>query len=148
MFRESDLKECKILRSKSYVCKQKQPLLSTHLNINCIVKLLQPITNILENSEKRVISIPTTLWIQLDNNKWLYFDPQIESVTILCKGDEPIDTIVKGVGKFRMNSGCKGFSKNMVLMTEEILVDKNSTEGGDLLSQPNLIYDCCEELRN
>ncbi|PSN35621.1 hypothetical protein C0J52_21160, partial [Blattella germanica] len=60
MLQKSDLKECKILRPKSYAFKQKQPLLSTHLNSNCIVSLLQPRTNILENCEKRVINVPTT----------------------------------------------------------------------------------------
>jgi len=33
---------CKILNSMKYVCKQNQPLLSSHLHENCMVKLLQP----------------------------------------------------------------------------------------------------------
>jgi hypothetical protein len=33
---------CKIFSTMSYVCKQNQPLLSSHLHENCMVKLLQP----------------------------------------------------------------------------------------------------------
>jgi hypothetical protein len=33
---------CNLLNTRSYVCKQNQPLLSSHLHANCMVRLLQP----------------------------------------------------------------------------------------------------------
>jgi len=33
---------CKVLNNMQYVCKKNQPLLSSHLHENCMVKLLQP----------------------------------------------------------------------------------------------------------
>jgi hypothetical protein len=38
---DKELKDCKNLDSRTYICKQKHPLLSSHLQESCAVKLLQ-----------------------------------------------------------------------------------------------------------
>ena len=45
---------CKVLNNMQYVCKQNQPLLSSHLHENCMVKLLQPRVSVPTICEKRI----------------------------------------------------------------------------------------------
>jgi hypothetical protein len=46
---------CKILNNLQYVCKQNQPLLSSHLHENCMVNLLQPRGSVPLICEKRIV---------------------------------------------------------------------------------------------
>ena len=48
---------CKILNAMSYVCKQNQPLLSSHLHDNSMDKLLQPRGTVPPSCDKRVVEI-------------------------------------------------------------------------------------------
>jgi hypothetical protein len=54
------------------------------------------------------------------NNKWIYFAPYSDSVTILCNKKEPVDRVIQGVGKLRVNSECKGFSTSALLQANYI----------------------------
>jgi hypothetical protein len=49
------VESCKMLNSRLYVCKQNQPLLSSHLHDNCMVKMLKPIGGVPSICEKRVV---------------------------------------------------------------------------------------------
>lgn len=89
---------CKILDSMSFVCKQSQPLLSSHLQDNCMVKLLQPKGSVPPSCDKRIVEISNSVWTQLANNEWIYFVPTSDSITILCMDKHPIDVIVSGIG--------------------------------------------------
>jgi hypothetical protein len=40
-----------------------------------------------------------TVWIQLENNEWIYFVPTSESITILCADKALIDVLVSAIGK-------------------------------------------------
>jgi len=62
---------CKILNSMKYVCEQNQPLLSSHLHENCMVKLLQPRESVPPTCHKHVIEISNSVWTQLTNNEWI-----------------------------------------------------------------------------
>ena len=75
---------CKVLNTMQYVCKQNQPLLSSHLHENCMVKLLQPRGTVPTICEKRIVEISNSIWTQLANNEWIYFVPSNDSITILC----------------------------------------------------------------
>jgi len=48
---------CKVLNNRQYVCKQNQPLLSSHLHEYCMVKLLQPRESVSIICEKRIVEI-------------------------------------------------------------------------------------------
>jgi hypothetical protein len=96
------IESCKMLNTM-YVCKQNQPLLSSHLHENCMVKMLQPRGNVPTICEKRVVEISNSVWTQLENNEWIYFVPTSESVTILCSDKPPTDVIVSGIGKLGIN---------------------------------------------
>ena len=52
---EEWMDSCRILNAVKYVCKQNQPLLSSHLNENCVVKLLQPRGSLPPGCDKRLV---------------------------------------------------------------------------------------------
>jgi hypothetical protein len=140
------LDECRVLDSRSYVCKQNQPLLSSHLHDNCEVKLLQPRSNIPHSFDKRIVEIYNSVWTQLDNNEWIYFVPSSESITVLCTDKAPIDVVLTGIGKLDITSGCRGYSKIALLQTQSVIAINSSEYENDLMSKANLDFDCCEEL--
>jgi hypothetical protein len=41
-----------------------------------------------------------------------------DTVTILCDETGPVDTVLLGTGKLRINSGCKGFSTSALLTNQ------------------------------
>ena len=128
------------------VCKHGQPLLSSHLHENCMVKLLQPWGNVPTICEKRIVDISNSIWTQLTNNEWIYFVPSSESITILCVVKPPVDIVVSGIGKLGINSHCKGYGKSALFQTHSILDANNQGYESDFISKVHLEYDCCEEL--
>ena len=137
---------CKILEAKKYVCKQDQPLLSSHLHENCMVQLLQHRGNVPPICDKRIVDISNSVWTQLLNNEWIYFIPKRESVTVLCADKPPVDVILSGIGKLGISANCKGYGKSALFKTHSILdVDKPGYES-DFMSKVHLEYDCCESL--
>ena len=137
---------CKILSAMNCVCKQNQPLLSSHLHENCMVKLLQPRGSVPHSCDKRVVEISNSVWTQLTNNEWIYFVPLSESVTILCTDKPPVDVLVLGIGKLRIGTNCKGFGKSALFQTHSILDVGNPGFESDCMARVHLEYDCCEEL--
>jgi hypothetical protein len=127
------------------ICKQQHPLLSSHLQETCAVKLVQPRLELPKNCETRLVQVKNTIWTQLDNNEWLYFAPDAESVTILCNDKNPLDVIIIGVSKIPLNSGCKGYSSFALLQTS-VIVKAKSMKKEDILSKVNFDFDCLEEL--
>ena len=129
---------CKILNSMKYVCKQNQPLLSSHLHENCMVKLLQPRGSVPPSCDKRVVEISNSVWTQLRNNEWIYFVPTSESVTKLCTDKLPVDVIVSGVGKLWISTNCKGCGKSALFQTHSILDVSNPGYESDFMSRVHL----------
>ena len=146
MLTEDELRQCKTKDSNSYVCKQKHPLMSSHVHESCYIRLLQANERIPRSCETRIAKLTNTVWVQLMNNEWIYFSPSIDSVTVLCDGKEPADVLLTGVGKLSINSGCKGYSTSALLQTSFTVASNSSVKGGDLLTQVPLRFDCCEEL--
>jgi hypothetical protein len=137
---------CKMMNTMLYVCKQNQPLLSSHLHENCLVKMLQPRGNVPTVCEKCVVELSNSVWTQLENNEWIYFVPTSESITILCTDQDPIDILVSGIGKLGISEHCKGFRRSADFQTHSILNLDNPGYESDFLYKENLNYDCCENL--
>jgi hypothetical protein len=138
------MNSCRVFNARSYVCKQSQPLLSSHLHENCIVRLLQPRGSVPPSCDKRVAEISNSIWTQLANNEWIYFVPKSEGITILCGDRPPINIAVSGIGKLGINANCKGFGKSALFQTHSILNPDTAGYESDFLSKVNLEYDCCE----
>jgi hypothetical protein len=134
----------KILNAMKYVCKKNQPLLSSHLHGNCMVKLLQPTGSVPPSCDKHVVEISNSIWTQLANNEWIYLIPSSESVTILCMDKPPVDVIVSGIGKLGISANCKGYGKAALFQTHSILDVDNPGYESNFMSRVHLEYDCCE----
>jgi len=137
---------CRILNSMKYVCKQNQPLLSSHLHENCMVKLLQPGGSVPPSCDKRIVELSSSVWTQLASNEWIYFTPTSESITILCTDKPPVDVMVSGIGKLGISANCKGYGKSGVFQTHSILDVSGTGYESDFMSRVRLEYDCCEEM--
>jgi hypothetical protein len=141
-----ELINCKNLDSRTYICKQKQPLLSSHLQESCAVKLLQHRKEIPKSCDTRLMQVRNTIWTQLDNNERIYFVPTTDSVTVICTEKETSEITLTGIGKLSINTGCKGYTAFAVLQTSLTLKVNSSIKGEDVLSQIPLKFDCCKEL--
>jgi len=67
-------------------------------------------------------------------------------MTILCHNNNPVDVRLKGVGKLQVYPGCKGYSTSTLLYGSSIVGNTSAQLTGDLVSQIDLHYACCEEL--
>jgi hypothetical protein len=141
-----ELRKCKSIEPDSYICKQNQPLLNSHMQELCAVKLLQPRRNIPKSCDTRIVQLEHTVWSQLEKrNEWLYFAPSFDSLTVLCPEKEPLDVILKGTGKVNLKSGCKSYSLTALLNTKSDVHANTSKGGGDLLSKVETQFECCEQ---
>lgn len=140
-----ELSKCKSVKADSYICKQTQPLLNSHLRESCIVKLLQPRITVPQSCDTRIVSLTHPVWTQLEKrNEWIYIIPSSNSVTIVCSHKEPVEVILSRTGKLKIQAGCKGYTKTAVLSTtSEVKVNATRT-GGDLLSKVDAEFECCE----
>ncbi|PNF43656.1 hypothetical protein B7P43_G18122 [Cryptotermes secundus] len=113
------LRRCKSLEPRKYICKQIQPLLNSHMQETCAIKLLQPRLNIPKVCDTRVVQLTHTIWTQLENrNEWIYFIPMRDSITILCPNKEPLDVVLTSTEKLTIRPGCKGYGLTALLATK------------------------------
>lgn len=141
----TEFDNCKNVDSQTKICKQKHPLLSSHLHESCAVKLLQQEVEIPKNCDTRLAQIKNTIWTQLDNNEWLYFAPVAERVTVLCNDRDPLDITLTGVGKITLRERCKGYSA-FALLQSSVIIKAKALKQEDKLSRVRLDWDCLEEL--
>ena len=127
------LDTCKELNIRAYVCKQDQPLLSSQVHENCMVKLLKSreSTSIPTICEKRIVELSDSVWTQLENNEWIYFIPTSESIAILCNDRTPAEVALTGMGKLRINTNCRGYSKSALLQTHSVVTVNSSMQAKD-----------------
>jgi hypothetical protein len=52
-----ELRRCKTTELNKYICKQTQPLLNSHMQESCAVKLLQPRPNIPKICDSRIVQL-------------------------------------------------------------------------------------------
>ncbi|KAJ8896284.1 hypothetical protein PR048_001628, partial [Dryococelus australis] len=61
----------------------------------------ESVISIPEDYVAHIVKLVDTLWIQLNNNEWLYVAPNVEKLTIVCNKNELFDRILKGTGKLK-----------------------------------------------
>jgi hypothetical protein len=67
---------------------------------------------------------------------------------VICGNREPVELPVKGIGKLRLNSGCKVCSKSAILQTHSLLKSNYSSKSNYFVTKLYLEYDCCEDLKS
>ena len=113
--KESELAQCKVIEAGQYVCKQQRTLLSTANVKSCAVLMLQKRETLLLECDTRLVRLSRTVWTQLRNNTWIYFAPILDTITILCNNENPVDVSLKGIGKLQVHPGCKGYGTTAIL---------------------------------
>jgi hypothetical protein len=65
------LRLCKLAQAQAnfYLCKQSQPLLNSHMQESCEVKLMQPRVKIPRVCDMRVVHVDHTIWTQLEKKE-------------------------------------------------------------------------------
>jgi hypothetical protein len=121
----------KILNAMSFVCKQNQRLVFSHLHENCMVILLEPRGSVPPSCDKGMVEISNSVLTQLTNNKWLNFVPTSESITVRCVGKPPVNVLVSAIGKLRKCANCKGFDNSALFQTHSFLTVDNPGYGSD-----------------
>jgi hypothetical protein len=58
----------------------------------------------------------------------------------------PVDVALTAMGKLKINTSCRGYSKSTLLQTYSVITVNSSTQAKDLMSEVNLEYEYCEEL--
>jgi hypothetical protein len=76
----------------------KYPVQVKHVNEECEAESLQSIRNIPSSCYQRKVELNQTLWTQINNNEWLYVAPRVDTLTVLCSGQEPTDVEIHGIG--------------------------------------------------
>jgi hypothetical protein len=94
--RAEEFKECKLMDNNHRLGKQNYPVQVEHENEECGDELLQSIRSIPGSCSQRTVELNQTLWTQLNNNEWLYVAPRVDTLTVLCSGQEPTDVQIRG----------------------------------------------------
>jgi hypothetical protein len=71
--------------------------------------MLQPIRLISQSCSQKTVDLKETLWISLRDNAWIYVAPMQAHLTVLCKGQKPMDVEIKGNGVLTFLSACTGY---------------------------------------
>jgi hypothetical protein len=121
-------------------------LLSTAAVESYAVLMLQKRETLPSVCDTRLVKLSHTLWTQLANNTWIYFAPHSDTITILCRNENPVYVSLKGAGKLQVHPGCKGYGTTAILYCSSNIGNISTQLKGDLLSQVTLQYHCCEEL--
>jgi hypothetical protein len=141
---ELDLDKCKVISPDWRICKQTFPMKSTHLHQECEVRLLDPITSIPLDCNKKIISLNDITWLPLTHNRWIFASPHKERVTIMCNNLEPSDIIVQGTGVLSMFGRCDALGSSTKIQTQFSFTSNRTDK--DFIPNVTLHYDCCEHL--
>jgi len=136
----NEFQECKLITTRSRVCKPSNPVQLTHLH-ECEVEMLQPLRAIPSSCSQRIAEINQTAWTQLDGNEWLYVAPRPDTLTILCPKQEPTDIVVEGTGRLGVGSNCKSYGARVLIQAHAVVSANNSEKD---IPHISLDYYCCE----
>jgi hypothetical protein len=144
MFTEEQHNRFVVMKKDIYLCKQKVPILMTHIHDNCEIKIFLKETKNLE-CDKRIISLDNGHFIQLKNsNSWLFSMPKPEVLTITCRNSKaPVDVYLSGVESISINGECKAYSFSSILIPSQTFVSNDTFE---FIPHFNLAQDCCDEI--
>ena len=93
---DQELKGCKELIKYKYMCKQAKPLLSSLMQEECAVRLLNEHRTLQSSCELHYVQLNHTVWTQITDNEWIYYVPRRKSIIILCADRDPVDVPLKG----------------------------------------------------
>jgi hypothetical protein len=93
------------------------------------------------HSSQRIVELYQTLWTQLNNNEWLYVAPLVDTLTVVCSGQEPTDVQIRGTGKLMLLSMCKGYGSKVLIQAQVTITSNNTNK--DIIPPLILDYDCC-----
>ena len=144
---DDELVKCQLVEQTRFVCAHQRTLLSAIAMESCAVALLHKRDHLPPVCDTRLIRLSNTVWTQLSNNSWIFYAPQPDVMTILCYDNRPVDVHLKGIGKLQLHPGCKGYSPNTLLYGISVVGNSSMQVAGDFLSQIDINYVCCEELR-
>jgi hypothetical protein len=138
---EGQLNRCKTFGT-SKICKQEQPILSSHVHEICEMKLFTCTTMIPTNCQTKLVNLNSNLWYQLyKQNVWLYTIIIPENVVVNCRNETiPFNVLLKGSGLFKIHSSCKAFTSQSVLEPHE---SSFSTVHLNYLPPIDLNFDIC-----
>ncbi|PNF29812.1 hypothetical protein B7P43_G10072 [Cryptotermes secundus] len=139
--RVHEFKECKLMATNHRLCGQNYPVQVKHVNEECEAELLQSIRNIPSSCSQRIVELNQTLWTQLNNNEWLYVAPVVDTLTVLCSGQEPSDVQIHGTGKLKLHGLCKGYGSKVLIQAHATFASNNTDK--DIIPPLTLEYDCC-----
>jgi len=80
------------------------------------------------------------------NNHWIYFATHSDTMTSLWGEEEPDNIVLQGVGKLRINTGCKVFTTSVQLQASCTVTSDVTLKGGDLLTQNCTIMTLCKTI--
>ena len=115
-FGELELGRCKVVE-ESYVCPNEHPINFDNVLLNCEQTLFNSPSNIPSSCNKKVLLSKPTVWHRLaGENAWL-FVVQNETITIPCDNEiQPIRINLNNSGKINLDSKCKIYTKNTILL--------------------------------
>ena len=73
--------------------------------------------------------------VQLMDNQWIYFATYSNTVTTMRGEEDPVVTVLQGVGNLRVNTECKEFTTSVLLQASCVVMSDVTLKGGDLLTQ-------------
>ena len=103
---DMELRECKETIKHTYICKQDKPLQSSVVQDECAVRLLQTWKTLPNSCEVHFVKLTNTVWKQINDNEWIYYVPQSDSITALCNDRDPVDITLKGADKLVLDPIC------------------------------------------
>jgi hypothetical protein len=142
--RVDEFNECKLMDNSHRLCKQKYPVQVKHVNEECKAEFLQSNRSIPSSCYHSIVQLNQTLWTQLnnkDNNEWLYVAPRVDTVTVLCSGQEPTDVEIHGTGKLELHSMCKSYGRKVLIQAQVTITSNNTCKG--IIPPLSIDYDCC-----
>lgn len=89
------------------------------------------------------MQITHTVWTQDSDNEWIYYTPAVDSLTVLCADCDPVDILLKGAGKLRIDPTCKGYSRAALLQPMREILGNSSNGGTNQLIQVQFNNECC-----
>lgn len=123
------------------------PLPSSLVHEVCAVLHFKGCKNVPDSYEVNFEQLTHTVWTQVNDNKWVYYAPRTESMTVSYVDRTPVDIPLKGTGKLLIDPTCKGNSKAALLQPLRSVLANISNHKENQLIQVMLHNECCEELR-
>lgn len=136
------IENCKQVTKDYRACKQTFPLITTYSNEECEAKLLRTISSLPTDCVKHVVELRETLWVQLDDNEWLYVAPSNEKITVICDNADPFDVTISSTGKLKFLKKCKGYGNKVLIVSQNVLSTNASSK--DIIPSIGIDIDCCE----